>query len=55
MMMIIILLILKLKNSETKKANTIEDKYNNSINDSNNRMVSAIAIGFMLLMALMIA
>lgn len=42
-------------NSETKKANTIEDKYNDSINDSNNRMGSAVAIGFMLLMALMIA
>lgn len=44
-------------NSETKKDNTdtLEDKYNNSINDSNKRMGSAVAIGFMLLMALMIA
>ena len=42
-------------NSETKKDNTIEDKYNNSINDSNKRMGSAVAIGFMLLMALMLA
>lgn len=42
-------------NSEAKKANTIEDKYNDAINDSNKRMGSAVAIGFMLLMALMIA
>jgi len=40
-------------NSEAKKddADTLEDKYN----DSNKRMGSAVAIGFMLLMALMIA
>ena len=44
-------------NFETKKDNTdtLVDKYNNSINDSNKRMGSAVAIGFMLLMALMIA
>ena len=39
-------------NSETKKDNTIEDKYNNSINDSNKRIGSAVAIVWLLLMTL---
>lgn len=38
-------------NSEAKD-NTIEDKYNNSINDSNKRMGSAVAIAWLILMTL---